>query len=202
MAMFSVRKPRPFAWMSEPAFENIVRLRGHSYLVKLKTGAVLVWRFEEDDGWEASLHVHLTNAESQKVFDTERTEGMIEAVRKNLKDPWALLAVSDSTGDHVRRFRVPRWGNEHEFAEELRIAAASTPEYQANILFSIQAEMDSLKKQISEIVSARDALIAERDKERERLRQRLERVKLDNREESDFVKNAESLTQARVAAAV
>ncbi|MBC2591088.1 hypothetical protein [Rhodococcus aetherivorans] len=182
--------------MSEPSFEKVVRLRGRSRLVKLKVGAVLLWRFEEDEESDATLHVHLTDAESQKVFETEHTDGMIEAVRSTLKDPWALLVVTDADGTHLRRYNIPAWGNEHEFAEELRIAAASTPEYQANVLFSMQAEIASLKQQIAAVANARDELIAEDRAERDRLRRRLERATVVNREESDFIRSAESLTHA------
>ncbi|WP_345498736.1 hypothetical protein [Nocardia callitridis] len=107
--------------------------------------------FDQPDG-DTTYHlfVYLTDSESREVFDAPYDAGMLEAVRHNLRNPGALLAVAREGVVATRRFEIPNRGVEPEFVADLILAAENAPEYAEAVRLSVLAELARVKERQEE----------------------------------------------------
>lgn len=129
-----------------------IHLRGNSWLAPLPDGtAILYWTFDElEDGSTASLILNVTDEEAQAIFDTPMAEGMIEAIRATLADPWGLILRANGDSVVVRMFRVPSDTDEYEFVAELDLAAQNAPEWYAHIRGMMEVTLTDLRTELEE----------------------------------------------------
>lgn len=93
-------------------------------------GALLLWTFDRLPGTTQFLVVRLTEAEADRVHSADPyAVGLIEPVRRRIKNRWALLIVRCGEKVYGLPYRIPRWRSEKFFIADLDAAAASCPAY-------------------------------------------------------------------------
>jgi len=148
-----VPKPERYAWatVDQVPTSEPVRLRGGSKLLPLGEDAILHWVFDgHEDGTGSVLVLHLTDDEAQAVWETPQTEGMIEAIRRVLHDPWALLVREVGDSVSTRMYKVPRDTSEYEFIADLLDAADGTPRWYEEVRYMMETDLASLRGQLRE----------------------------------------------------
>lgn len=92
-------------------------------LSQITSGARLLWIFHEDFPEQYGVFVHLTGDEAQKVWETPSDVGLLEGVRRNLRDRDAFVWRKDADSMGAQPCRIPKRGDEPAFAELLWSAA-------------------------------------------------------------------------------
>jgi hypothetical protein len=123
-------QPDPWGWVAAedpPDHYRPTWVAPGSYLIPMRSGAVLRWVYDEDGDDTYSLLVRLTEDEAQRVFESDRRSGMLESVRPSLRWPGALLIVSDDRGAPHRswRYTIQSDTSEEEFIRDLMSPPAS-----------------------------------------------------------------------------
>lgn len=133
--MLHLLRRRPYSWLRELTPEKKLKVAhigaGSSTLAKMRSGAVVNWVFDEPDP-ETTHHllVHLTDSESDEVYESSPRIGMLETVRRHMTDRDALLVVAGNDDIlAVRRYRIPARSTEREFVADLMGIAATAPDY-------------------------------------------------------------------------
>lgn len=114
---------------------DLTLVRGGSGLVPIGTddGAVLVWMFDNKPGTHQYLFVRLTEHEADLVNAADAyTVGLLEPVRRRIKNRWALLMVKSGRRVYGLPYRIPRYRSESAFIADLDMAAATCPAYRMN----------------------------------------------------------------------
>jgi len=142
--------PKPYAWLkySLLSAHGIASYEGHATqaLISVEDGAVSWWQFSGHiEGPDAVLVVHLTAKEADAVAMSDPYEGFLEPVRRELKDPDALIIVRTKEQTHVMPFQVPRTVYEAEFAELLDACALRAPGWTDRVLEAMTLTVEAHK---------------------------------------------------------
>ncbi|NKS10113.1 hypothetical protein GS580_16865 [Rhodococcus hoagii] len=129
-------------WVGEPAKQQPTILQHWDgipsvTLSKITSGARLLWIFHEDFPEQFGAFVHLTTDEAQAVFDAPNNQGLLEGIRRNLRDRDAYVWRKDHRLMGAAPFRIPKRGSEPDFAERLWDAAEAVKP---------MVDLDELKK--------------------------------------------------------
>ena len=92
-------------------------------LFKIQSGALLWWMFQDDEGEQLGVFVHLTDDEAQAVFHGPIYEGLLEPIRENLSDRRAVVWNFRGDGLRAAEFDIPGGFDEPKFAHLLWTAA-------------------------------------------------------------------------------
>lgn len=119
---------RPVRWIGETAKQPPTILQHWDglptvTLSKITSGARLLWIFHEEFPEQYGVFVHLTTDEAQAVWQTPSDVGLLEVVRRNLRDRAAYVWRKDFDRFGTQPFRIPKRGDEPAFAELLWDAA-------------------------------------------------------------------------------
>jgi hypothetical protein len=127
---------RGLRWLSDFASHSesagLTRIRERTGLLPIgdSDGAILVWLFDEKPGATEVLFVRLTEDEADAVYSADPyTVGVLEPVRRKLRNRWAVLAVRCGQDLHTRPYRIPTRVTEEAFIAELDKTAASCPAF-------------------------------------------------------------------------
>ncbi|MGK2880837.1 MAG: hypothetical protein ACSLE6_08595 [Mycobacterium sp.] len=116
----------PWGWVTGPHPEDYAQqvwVSPLSFMTPFRDGdgAVLRWVYDEDEDLTFSLLVRLTEEEAERVYESRRDTGMLEAVRADLTWRGALLTLSGQFGEPFPTWRYVIQGDtsEEEFIDDL-----------------------------------------------------------------------------------
>ncbi len=142
--------PKPYAWFEHQFGPTHVMAsyqgRPTQALIPVDDGAVGWWQFDgHTEGPDAVLIVHLTAKEADAVAVADPYEGFLEPVRRELKDPDALIIVRTGEETHALPFQIPRTVYEAQFAELLDACALRAPGWMDRTVDSINLTIEAYK---------------------------------------------------------
>lgn len=148
------RPPQPYAWFKYQfvSLHVMATYEGRltQALISIEDGAVAWWQFSGHvEGPDAFLIVHLTAEEADAVAAADPYEGFLEPVRRELRDPDALMLVMAEGGNHhVLPFQVPRTIYEAQFAELLDACALRAPGWMDRAMESMALTIEAYKSRL------------------------------------------------------
>lgn len=153
------RAQRGLRWMGDvPATSpaDLVQIRSHSSLIPVgeSNGAVLIWMFDSTDQAAHFLIVRLTEEEAEKVYSADPyTTGLLEPVRRRLRDRYAVLAIMfDGGALEARPYKIPRLVSEARFVGDLDAIAEACPGYRErnrrDFVPAVQSFVEALAKDL------------------------------------------------------
>jgi len=186
--MFRRTPQPPYAWCKYPFGPTHVMAsyegRLTQALISVDDGAVGWWQFDGHmEGPDAVLVVHLTAKEADAVAVADPYDGFLEPVRRELRDPDALIIVRTEEETHVLPFQVPRTVYEAQFAELLDACALRAPGW-------MDRTMDSINLTIEAYKSRRDRDTPKQAKESENVLGRLQNERQQLNDERSYAERA------------